>query len=115
MNFYVKYLVTAAVVVVVSELAKRSGKLGGAVAALPLVTVLTMIWLYIEKQSVQRISDHAYYTFWYVIPSLPMFLMLPYLLNKFNFWLALGLAGLIALFGFIVLYLILSYFDINLL
>jgi uncharacterized membrane protein (GlpM family) len=48
---FTKYFITAAVVVLVSELAKRSDKLGGLVAALPLVTILTLIWLYVENQA----------------------------------------------------------------
>ena len=58
-----KYCVTAAVVVLVSELAKRSDKLGGFVAALPLVTVLALIWLYVENQPQQKLANHAWYTF----------------------------------------------------
>lgn len=81
-----KYLVTAAVVVMVSEFAKRSDKLGGLVAALPLVTVLALIWLYVEKQPAERIANHAWYTFWYVIPTLPMFLVFPALLSRIGFW-----------------------------
>ena len=69
-----KYFITAALVVLVSELAKRSDKLGGLVAALPLVTILTLIWLYVEKQPASKITQHAWYTFWYVLPTLPMFL-----------------------------------------
>jgi len=49
-----KYLITAAVVVFISEIAKRSDKLGGLVAALPLVTILALIWLYVEKQSSEK-------------------------------------------------------------
>ena len=82
----VKYLVTAGVVVLVSELAKRSDKLGGLVAALPLVTVLTLIWLYVEQQPLSKIANHAWYTFWYVIPTLPMFLAFPLLLPRVGFW-----------------------------
>ena len=66
-----KYLITAGLVVFISEIAKRSDKLGGFIAALPLITLLTLIWLYIEKQSDEKIANHAYYTFWYVIPTLP--------------------------------------------
>jgi len=73
-------------VVLVSELAKRSDKLGGLVAALPLVTVLTLIWLYVEQQPLSKIANHAWYTFWYVIPTLPMFLAFPLLLPKIGFW-----------------------------
>lgn len=80
-----KYLITAGVVVLVSEFAKRSDKLGGLVASLPLVTVLTLIWLYVENQPNSKIANHAYYTFWYVLPTLPMFLLFPYLLPKIGF------------------------------
>lgn len=81
----IKYLVTAGVVVLVSELAKRSDKLGGLIGALPLVTILTLIWLYVEQQAPVKIANHAYYTFWYVLPTLPMFLLFPYLLPKIGF------------------------------
>jgi len=84
-----KYAVTAVVVVVVSELAKRSDKLGGFVAALPLVTILALIWLYVENQPQQKLANHAYYTFWYVIPTLPMFIAFPALLPRLGFWPAL--------------------------
>ena len=81
-----KYLITAAVVVLISELAKRSDKLGGFVAALPLVTFLALIWLYVEQQPTQKIANHAWYTFWYVVPTLPMFLVFPWLLPRWGFW-----------------------------
>lgn len=81
-----KYLITAAVVVAISEAAKRSDKLGGFVAALPLVTFLALIWLYVEKQPEAKIANHAWYTFWYVLPTLPMFLAFPMLLPRIGFW-----------------------------
>lgn len=84
-----KYFLTAAVVVLVSELAKRSDKVGGFVAALPLVTILALIWLYLEKQPMEKIANHAWYTFWYVVPTLPMFLAFPVLLQRIGFWLSL--------------------------
>lgn len=81
-----KYFTTAAVVVLVSELAKRSDKLGALVAALPLVTVLALIWLHLENQPQAKIANHAWYTFWYVVPTLPMFLAFPFLLPRLGFW-----------------------------
>ncbi len=84
-----KYLITAALVVLISEAAKRSDKLGGLMAALPLVTILTLIWLYLENQPEAKIANHAWYTFWYVIPTLPMFLVFPMLLSRLGFWLTL--------------------------
>jgi len=82
----IKYLITAAVVVIVSEVAKRSDKLGGFLAALPLVTFLALIWLYVDKQPQAKIANHAWYTFWYVVPTLPMFLAFPWLLARIGFW-----------------------------
>jgi len=81
-----KYLITAGIVVVVSEVAKRSDRLGGFIAALPLVTVLTLVWLHLERQPDSKVSNHAWYTFWYVVPTLPMFLAFPYLLPRLGFW-----------------------------
>jgi F0F1-type ATP synthase assembly protein I len=111
----IKYIVTAAVVVAVSEFAKANGKLGGLIAALPLVTVLALIWLYVEKQPMSKISNHAYYTFWYVIPTLPMFLLFPYLLPKFGFWPTLLSCIAVTLAIFYVYALALKGFGIDLL
>lgn len=85
MNVWIKYLITAAVVVAVSELAKRSDKLGALMVAMPLVTILAMIWIHVESgdsDRVKKLADHAYYTFWYVVPTLPMFLVMPWLFRK---------------------------------
>ena len=100
-----KYLLTAAVVVIVSEAAKRSDKLGGFIAALPLVTVLTLIWLYVEGQPSAKVANHAWYTFWYVLPTLPMFLAFPALLDRMGFWLTLlaSVAMTVVCFGLLAL------------
>lgn len=110
-----KYLVTAGLVVLISEFAKRSDKLGGLVAALPLVTVLTLIWLYVEQQPSSKIANHAYYTFWYVLPTLPMFLLFPYLLPKFGFVLTLLTCILFTILVFVLFALFIRQFGIDLL
>jgi uncharacterized membrane protein (GlpM family) len=109
-----KYFLTAAVVVLVSELAKRSDKLGGFVAALPMVTVLALIWLYVENQSAEKIANHAWYTFWYVIPTLPMFLAFPLLLPRIGFWPALLACMLISAACFGLFALLVRRFGIEL-
>jgi hypothetical protein len=109
-----KYLVTAGLVVLISELAKRSDKLGGLIAALPLVTLLTLIWLYFEKQPTSKIANHAYYTFWFVIPTLPMFLLFPFLLTKCSFWVAFLASVLFTAFLFIGYVTVLKHFGIHL-
>ncbi|PKO47503.1 MAG: hypothetical protein CVU29_01205 [Betaproteobacteria bacterium HGW-Betaproteobacteria-22] len=109
-----KYLITALLVVLASELAKFSDKLGALVTALPMVTILTLIWLFIEKQAPAKIANHAYYTFWYVIPTLPMFLLFPFLLPKWGFWPTLAASGIFTLCLFYVYGLILKQFNIHL-
>lgn len=110
-----KYLITAGLVVLVSEFAKRSDKLGGFIAALPLVTVLTLIWLYVEQQPSSKIANHAYYTFWYVLPTLPMFLLFPYLLPKIGFIYSLVGCVVFTVIIFWLFTLALKPFGINLL
>jgi uncharacterized membrane protein (GlpM family) len=110
-----KYLLTAGLVVFISEVAKRSDKLGGLIAALPLVTFLTLTWLYIENQSEEKIANHAYYTFWYVIPTLPMFLLFPYLLPKLGFWLTMGACVVLTVICFGIFVFIMKNFGVNLL
>lgn len=110
-----KYFLTAAVVVLVSEFARRSDKLGGFVAALPLVTVLALIWLYVEHQPQQKIANHAWYTFWYVVPTLPMFLAFPVLLPRMGFWPALLACIVITVVCFGLFALLVRRFGIELL
>ncbi len=109
-----KYLITAAVVVAASELAKRSDKLGSLIVALPLITILAMIWLYVEKQPMEKIANHAWYTFWYVVPTLPMFLIFPSLLQRFDFWPSLLIGVVITVLCFGLFALFVKLFGINL-
>jgi uncharacterized membrane protein (GlpM family) len=110
-----KYLITAAVVVLVSEAAKRSDRLGGLLAALPLVTVLALIWLYVERQPQAKIANHAWYTFWYVVPTLPMFLAFPMLLPRLGFWPTLLACVVITVVCFWLFALLVRRFGIELL
>ena len=109
-----KYLITAGMVVLISEIAKRSDKLGGLIGALPAITLLTLTWLFIENQSDEKIANNAYYTFWYVIPTLPMFLLFPYLLPKIGFWLTMGASMLLTIVCFGLFALLLKNFGIEL-
>lgn len=110
-----KYFLTAGVVVAVSEFAKRSDKLGGLIAALPLITVLTLIWLHIEKQPEAKVANHAWYTFWYVVPTLPMFLIFPVLLPRIGFWPTLLASAVITILCFGVFAVFMRRFGIDLL
>ncbi|WP_184039231.1 DUF3147 family protein [Chitinivorax tropicus] len=110
-----KYGLTAAVIVLVSEVAKRSDRLGALIASLPLVTVLTLIWLYVEKQPADKIANHAWYTFWYVVPTLPMFLVFPALLPRCGFWLTLLVCVVLTMLCFGLFALVVRRMGIHLL
>jgi F0F1-type ATP synthase assembly protein I len=115
MFLIVKYLITAAVIVLVSELAKRNDQIGALIASLPLVTFMVLVWLHIEQQPAEKISNHAYYTFWYVIPTLPMFLVFPNLHQQYGFWPALAGCTLLTIGLFWLWAMVLKPFGINLL
>lgn len=89
--FVLKCAISGVLVGVASTLAKRFPGFGALIASLPLVSVLGMIWLWRDKPDTVNMADHAQATFWYVLPSLPMFLLIPWLLRRgVAFWGALG-------------------------
>jgi hypothetical protein len=76
-----KIVVTAVLVVAISEAAKRSSLLGAVLASIPLTSVLAMIWLYADTGDAQKVADLATGIFWLVLPSLALFIALPLLLR----------------------------------
>ena len=114
MPLYLKYLITAAIVVAVSEIARYSDRLGALVAAIPMVTFLTLFWLYAEQQPQYKIANHAWYTFWYVIPTLPMFALFPIMLDRWGFWCAMAAAVILTIACFVVFVQIVRLFGVSL-
>jgi hypothetical protein len=91
--FVVKVVISGIIVAIVSVVAKRYPGAGGLIASLPLISVLGMIWLWRDTGDPVRMATHAEATFWFVLPSLPMFLLIAWLLRQgHSFWAAL-LAG----------------------
>ena len=96
-----KAALSGVIIAIVSQVAKRYPGFGALIASLPLVSVLGMIWLWRDKPDVPNMAAHVEATFWFVLPSLPMFLLIPWLLRSgVSFWLALtlGCALTIALY-----------------
>jgi hypothetical protein len=96
-----KAAISGVIIAAVSEIAKRSPSVGGMLASLPLVSTLAMIWLWRDTRDPQLIAAQAEATFWFFLPSVPMFLVIPALLrNGAGFWTALlaGCALTIALY-----------------
>ena len=97
----IKALLSGVIIAAVSELAKRNNTAASIVHSLPLVSLLALIWLYSETHDTALIGRHRFGTFWFILPTLPMFLAVPWLLRRgIAFWPALGVcvAGTIALY-----------------
>jgi len=110
-----EYAVTAFVVVLVSEVARRYDRLGALIGALPTVAIMVLVWLHIEGAGREKLGSYAFYTFWYVLPGLPMFLLVPRLLERgTNFWLALGAGVLLTVACFAVTAAVAGLFDVAL-
>lgn len=91
-----KFAVTALIVVLVSELAKRSTLAGAILASIPTVSVLAMIWIYVETRDTDRLASFSTDIVWLVLPSLALFAVLPPMLRSgVGFWwsLAAGIAA----------------------
>ena len=87
----IKAAISGVIVAVVSETARRSPGLGALIVSLPLLSILGMIWLWRDTHDPQRMAAHVDATFWYVLPSMPMFLLMPALIRRgVGFWPALG-------------------------
>ncbi len=116
MTYYlVKIAVTSILIVAISEIAKRSSFIGAILASVPLVSVLAMLWLYIDTKDVNKVSALASSVFWLVLPSLALFLVLPQLLKHgLNFYLGLGVSVAITVFCYFLMVSVLNYFGIKL-
>lgn len=111
----VKAVISGLLAVAVSEIAKRSPAFGALVASLPLISIMAVIWLWRDTGDGERIASHMEATFWYVLPSLPMFLLMPSMLRTgIGFWISLTVSCAVT----VVLYLgtswVLSKFGISL-
>ncbi len=104
--YLMKIVLTSLLVVAVSEIAKRSTLLGALLASVPIVSLLALLWLYLETGSSAQVARLSTSIFWLVLPSLSFFIVLPLLLRQqVNFYLSLGgsLAVMIALYLLLVL------------
>jgi len=114
-QYVLKVLITAALVVVVSEASKRSTFLGGLLASLPLVSFLAMIWLYLDTKDAGKVAALSTSIFWLVLPSLVLFLALPALVKmKFSFHLSFGLATALMFVSYGAMVLVLKKCGVNL-
>lgn len=98
MLFAVKAIVSGILVALISTIARRYPGWGGLVASLPLVSVMAMLWLYGETREPEKVASLAMSTFWFFLPSMPMFLIIPWLLRSgWSFAATMGVAIVVTL------------------
>lgn len=111
----VKLFVTAAIIVIVNKVQLFSDRLSALLIALPFTSIIAMVWMHQAKQSPERLANHAEGTFWFVLPTLPMFLILPWMLrNGWGFWATLAANCLLTIGFFWLTVFVLRRFGIDL-
>lgn len=111
----VKLFVTAAIIVIVNKVQLFNDRLSALLIALPFTSIIAMVWMHQAKQSPERLANHAEGTFWFVLPTLPMFLIMPWMLrNGWGFWATLAANCLLTIGFFWVTVFVLRRFGIDL-
>ncbi|HAQ61963.1 TPA: hypothetical protein DCR49_08205 [Candidatus Delongbacteria bacterium] len=107
--YIVKVVISALVIVAVSEISKRNSTAGALLASLPLLSVLAFVWMYIDTGDVAKISEVSKDVFWLVIPSLVLFIALPVFLKmQINFYLSLFISAALTAGAYMLLLIVLK-------
>ncbi|MCE0483370.1 MAG: DUF3147 family protein [Methylacidiphilales bacterium] len=115
MNLLVKIIISALLIGAISEISRRNSTIAALLAALPLISILSMIWIYHDSHDTAQIAQFSWSVFWYVIPSLLLFVILPVLLTRgqMAFYPALLISAAVTVLGFLLLRAILVRFGIH--
>jgi len=111
----IKILISAILIALISEVSKRSTFFGAVLASIPLVSVIAMIWLYIDTNDSLQVVQLSKGIFWLVIPSLVLFITFPFFIRlQFSFYTALSAALFIMVVTYFITIAVLEKFDIHL-
>jgi hypothetical protein len=114
MYYLIKVLLSSVTIVAISEISKRSTLIGSILASIPIVSLLAIVWIYIDTKDIAKIAGLSQGIFWLVIPSLIFFILFPVLLRKnIEFWLSLGVSLTIMIAGYFIMLFILKKAGIN--
>lgn len=113
-QYLIKTLISVIVIVAVSEISKRSTLIGGILVSLPLVSILAMMWLWVDTHDKLKVARFSTSVFWLVLPSLVLFIALPLFLKKLQFGIALLLSSVLTVLAYYLLITVLGHFNIKL-
>jgi hypothetical protein len=103
MPYLLKIALSALMIVAITEATKRLGFWGALLAALPVLSLISMFWIYWETKDTQKIAAFSLQVFWFVIPSLGLFATLPWLLGRFSFFVSLSLASIVTILLYVAM------------
>ncbi len=111
----VKFFLSAGILVLVSEISKRTSILGGLIASLPFTSLLAILWLFLDTKDPKKVSALSWSIFWFVLPSLLFFVSLPLFVSRlgWNVYVSILVSSLLTMVGYGVMALILSRFGMK--
>ena len=111
-HYFIKVFISSAIIVLVSEIAKRDNLLGGLVASIPIVSVLSMIWLYIDTNDIDKVKALANGILWMIFPSMSLFIVLLILINcGIKFYLSLTISIFTTMVCYLLTIYVMNYFG----
>ena len=111
-HYFIKVFISSAIIVLVSEVAKKDNIIGGLIASIPIVSVLSMIWLYIDTNDIDKVKALANGILWMIFPSMSFFIVLPILINcGIKFYLSLTISILITMVCYLSTISFMNYFG----
>jgi len=113
--YITKLIITTFLIVLISEIAKRSSLAGALLAAIPLVSILAMTWMYIDTNSSESAVEFSHRIVWLIAPSMILFIVFPILIKKgLGFYLSIGISIVMTIFAYYSVIFVLGKFGIKL-
>ena len=112
--YLIKIIIITLLIVAISEIAKHSSFVGAVLASIPLISVLSIMWLYIDTKDVTRVINLTTGIFWLVLPSLTLFFSLPLLLKQgTDFYLSITISILLTIGCYWLMVTVLHHYEIK--
>ena len=112
MQTIIKILISSGIILLVSEIAKKDNLFGSLIASIPLVSVLSMIWLYVDTNDINKVKALANGILWMIVPSMSLFIVLPILINYgIQFYLSLTISILVTMVCYLLTISLMNYFG----
>ncbi len=113
--FVLRAIISGLIIAIIALVARKQPGFAALIASLPLISILGMVWLWHDTKDAENMARHAQATFWFVLPSLPMFLLIPYMLRSgISFWTSLCAGCVLTIVLYVCMIKITGYFGLNL-